>query len=666
MTHYTLFIDESGEFGAGNRRDSWIVGGLLISMPFNDFEKYIENVGTSVQKKYGIDKSTDFHATEIRDPSDKKTHQKVRNIFADLVQGLNRLVNTKYYLMTTINQSNLESYIPEKTYRLMLLDLIIQCEKIIENNGDYLASFDLVVASRQGWTNEAHIKNEIESLASAIESNLVAYGRLYFLNDKLKIYSRNAKNFWGLRYADFLCNISQHRKFPENNEFLLQFEAEGKLYNFQTFDSVEIRRIQSYEVNQNYSSAIFDCLRLLEHHNTEEVVNLLIRILKTAIIDSGTTGVKVNFDAILEKIWRDKIYYDDFNKKAKILLKLSEQLNNLNVIKKIKNLDKFQFQLRNLVLLCYNHTANTDLAEKIVAEQEQLITKLIADPSNFSMILDYYVRAIEIYVNSLAYEEAQNHALKYKKMINDYFLSWQILHNDINEDEFLSSSVAIRADSALIRTQILNFDDSKEVGTKILKNIESTLKIADTWQDRSRLQSQKLVLLCKMNNCDEAVRLGIKYFESAKSQGIDIGFEYFFLLYVVNQKLLLKEDEELIREIESIINEQYSYKINFKKYPTPIIYRELSLFNHLINNKKEAVSNLKLSNESLVNILSYDSETTRFLKLLNYAQETFMDNSKLNLVGKAKSLKLKSNLNQICIGKDKLEILMNLRKYVTS
>ncbi|STY94314.1 Uncharacterised protein [Moraxella atlantae] len=671
MPHYTLFIDESGSFGAEKRRESWIVGGLLTSMKFDEFETSIKNPVKKIQEKYGLPQSSHFHATEIREKYGNEGHIKVREVFSDLIDELDNIRGVKSYFISTINQTKISTNNAERNYRLMLLDLIIQAEKLIEQTGDDIKSFDLVIASRtidnERQTDYTHINSQIlHSLPSAIESDLVAYGRLYLLGDNLKVHIKNAKKKWGLIYADFLCNLTYNRRFPENQEILNNLEKDNKLISYQTYSSAELRRILSHEVNQNYSSAVFDCLRLLERksNNDEEVQKILNRILKSALIDSGTTGVKVNFDAILEKIWRDRVYFKEYKKKADILLKLSSHIDNLHNSSKIKNLTEFQFKLKNLVLLCYNHIADTEQATKIVAEQEIVVNKLIADPSNYSMVLDFYARAIEVYVNNLQFVEAKAQANAYKQMIEDYFDSWQFINSDITKEDFLNSDITIRANSALIRTEILTLSDNSQQADEIFETLQTILKYAKNPQDISRLKSQQLILLCKLNKLDEAISLAKATFEQAKIQNIDVGFDYFFLLYVVNQKLLQHSDAVVIKYMKEVIENQADYKINSSKYPMPIIYRELSLFNYFINHKTEASNNLRLSNESTLKILNADSETTKFLKAINSLQEKVINDKKVNALDEVKNLNIKGTI--ITNDMNPKESLRLLRNFITS
>lgn len=671
MTHYTLFIDESGSFGAEGRKETWIVGGLLIPMTFLDFEKHIKDKIKPIQEKFRLQKIENFHATDIRQ-NKENGHDIVREVFLNLIELLNKM-NKEYYFITTINHNKISSNNSERNYRLMLLDLIIQSEKIIEDSGNDISGFELIIASRtinrERLTDYHHIDNEIiKSLASAIESDLVAMGRIYLLGNKLQYELKNAEKTWGLIYSDFLCNLTYNKRFEENKKILDDLEKSKKLVSYQTFSSPELRKILSNEVNQNYSSAIFDCLRILDRKNNHqnEAKEILIRILRTALITSGTTGVKVNFDAILEKIWRDKQHYKDYDKKSKLLLKLSEYINELHKDYKLNNINMFNFKLNNMVLLCYNHIADTIHAYKILKKQNDLMPTIIANPDYYGLILDYYIRSIEIYVNSLQFKKAKEQAIKYDKMIADYFDAWQLMGIQNTENNTLSSETYIRSKTNLIRTNVLNFDNKKENGEDILNSIESILEFATKPQDISRLKCQKLLLLCKLNRTDEAITLAFDNFEKTLASELDISFDYFFLLYAINQKLLKNEDNELIKKLTKIIDNKNNNSINENRYPYPIILRELSLFYFLSNNKNKAQEYLKISNQKILEILKSNSETKQFFKLINSIQEKLIKNQKIDLNTEMKDLNMDYIAESINLKSNDRDILFELRNYITS
>lgn len=291
---------------------------------------------------------------------------------------------------------------------------------------------------------------------------------------------------------------------------------------------------------------------------------------------------------------------------------------------------------------------------------------IIANPDYYGLILDYYIRSIEIYVNSLQFKKAKEQAIKYDKMIADYFDAWQLMGIQNTENNTLSSETYIRSKTNLIRTNVLNFDNKKENGEDILNSIESILEFATKPQDISRLKCQKLLLLCKLNRTDEAITLAFDNFEKTLASELDISFDYFFLLYAINQKLLKNEDNELIKKLTKIIDNKNNNSINENRYPYPIILRELSLFYFLSNNKNKAQEYLKISNQKILEILKSNSETKQFFKLINSIQEKLIKNQKIDLNTEMKDLNMDDIAESINLKSNDRDILFELRNYITS
>ena len=71
-------------------------------------------------------------------------------------------------------------------------------------------------------------------------------------------------DFGELINADFICNLTYNQVHEESHQLVSKLESTKKLYAFDTLSSPELRKIMTQEHNQNYSSAVFNCLRLLD------------------------------------------------------------------------------------------------------------------------------------------------------------------------------------------------------------------------------------------------------------------------------------------------------------------------------------------------------------------------------------------------------------------
>ena len=72
--HFTLYIDESGDFESPNQ--SWLIGGLIIADSFKNSEDKLHAAIFPLIEKYELNGQNEFHLTEIRRNSgnDKALH----------------------------------------------------------------------------------------------------------------------------------------------------------------------------------------------------------------------------------------------------------------------------------------------------------------------------------------------------------------------------------------------------------------------------------------------------------------------------------------------------------------------------------------------------------------------------------------------------------------
>ena len=118
---FTLYLDESGDFT--NKSRPWIIGGLLIGESFNEAEKVMDKVFKDFIRKYNFDSIEDFHLTEIRERY-INDHARVNEFIEDFFDDLDSL-NIPYCFLTTNNKTKVSAKEPERTYRLMVLDLLL-------------------------------------------------------------------------------------------------------------------------------------------------------------------------------------------------------------------------------------------------------------------------------------------------------------------------------------------------------------------------------------------------------------------------------------------------------------------------------------------------------------------------------------------------------------
>jgi len=660
--NYTLYIDESGDFESPNQ--SWLIGGLIIADSFKNSEGKLLTAISPLTKKYELNGQDDFHLTEIRRNSG---NDKALHVATDLFKTVNS-ANTPSCFVTTINKAKVSASNLERTYRLMLLDLIIQAETAVhEFFNSEITHLDLVIATRTintvRQTTEFNIDQEIlQALPKAVESDLVASGQIALLNN-IEVHMRDAKYQWGLICADFICNITYNQRFSENYKILNDLKDNRQLFSFETFASPELRRILNHERNQNYINALFDSLKLVDKHpKNKDYESTLYRLIKTVFTRTGTSGAKIYFEGLLERIWRDKTVYKSYSQKLNILIKLLRILEDANTELSIRNFDSFQFKLNNLTLLCLNHIGDVHKAKEVVQKQKSIINGLISDPSNFPIILDFHSREIEVYVNSLDFEKSEKLARVHWDMIDEYRNIWELISPNMEKSDFLRSNVAIRAKSTLVRCMTLNYSSDKtEVINSHIKDILPYLRHKS---DKSRIFCLRLLILSKEYRLNDAINVAIDYINGNE----DVQeFDYFFFLFVLNQKLLISEKsdiKELITRVNDIVNSILVNSFSMQ-YIDMLRCRELSLFHHFKGLKRESHDYLKKAQSlELVQL----SPIAKYLSAMNQVQLDFINNNLKN-ISHYDFNHPELNINSIEASMDSgysPNLLFNLRYYLAS
>ncbi len=252
---YTLYIDESGDFES--KRGQWVLSGMLFSDTYENCEKFLTSKFSDTPKKLGLKSIKDFHLTEFRRDYG---HIQAVDMAKQVLNKLNSL-SFNYYCLAAINYTKSSLSDREKTYRLMLADLLSLCETVIPDD-DVIESLDLVVASRtidgQLQTSISNINQEIvNSLPIALEVDLATKGMVELIGKHIKVKMDYANNSWGLVCADFLANLNYHNKKKVEKSYLNELAAQGKYSLFESFGGYEIRRANIAERDNDYVLALY-------------------------------------------------------------------------------------------------------------------------------------------------------------------------------------------------------------------------------------------------------------------------------------------------------------------------------------------------------------------------------------------------------------------------
>jgi len=610
--NYTLYIDESGDFES--QRGQWVLSGVLFADNYENCEKFLIEKLKSSPFELGLNSIKQFHLTEFRrDFGHLKAVEMATHVFNKLTK-----LPFDYHFIVTINHAKSSLSHREKTYRLMLSDLLSLTETAVPD-GEVITNLDLVVASRtidgELQTTVSNINNEIiNSLPLALEVDLTTRGMVDLLGKHIKVKMDYANNSWGLVCADFLANLNYHNRKEDEKKFLNTLEKDGKYSLFESFGGFEVRRANIAERDKDYVLAVYRWIIIAHNQSDNEKANRAIQRLLFKIFNNrGTSGQTITFEALLEKLWRSYNSIEKLQDLAKILLLLELELlqyinNNLG-----SKLQSYLFRLRNLMLIIENHLGNTDRASKLSSLQNTVIPQLASNPEYFQIILNFKTSEIEFFVNSLDISTALSLAQKYSKMIENYKDVWQLLIEQEDLNGFDSSRANIKAEMSLLRCNILHKGlDGHLLDNTFIKKFDRIKVLLNNAGDISRLNNYKVMYLLKNNQQLEAVEHFITLYE--KNYDIRFNeFDIFWFIRSVNDALLVRKELD-INMVGKLVNLQISYiDLTKKGHPIDLILRELALFEHHANNKSKALKYIARSKKTFS---LEDSEISKWLKEL--------------------------------------------------
>ena len=624
--NFTLYIDESGDFKTN--RGQWVLSGILFAEKFEDCEKHLTNKLKGMPNELGVKSMKDFHLTEFRRDYG---HEVAVEMADKTIAKLDKL-SIDYYCLAAINYSKASLSDREKTYRLMLADVIALCDTVIEDH-QVISKLDLVVATRtidgELQTSESNINQEIiQSLPLALEVDLATKGLVQLIGKHINIHMEYANNSWGLICADFLANLNYHNKRPNEKKILDNLDNKGRYYLFESFGGFEIRKANIAERNKDFNLSLYRWLII--HHKKLDIdksKQAIQRLLHKLFNLRGTTGKDIAFEAVLDRLWRAFNLIEQHSEFVDVLKLLEDSLQRYCCINKVNYIDKYLFRLRNLLLIVFNHLGRTVDASELSKLQHIAIPKLALNPENFQMILDFKASEIEIYVNSMNFEEALNLSKQYCTLIKNYKSVWQLLIEGGDIDLFDNSRASIKAEMVLTRCTILNAGINNQSLSEMPDSLIALENRLTNEYDRSRYRNYKIMYLLKQKRFTSAVLIAEDYLVKMDQNKIN-HFDLFWCLKAINDALL-NESIINLQSLETLIKKRVNgINLIIKGHPIDLIFRELALLEHILNNKSMALKYIRRCKSSfdLVN-----SKIAQWLQILIQVHEDVIKGNNITL-----------------------------------
>ena len=614
---FTLYVDESGDFETP--RGEWVLAGVLFSDSYDNCEKLLKKKLDRFPKTVGQRSIKDFHLTEFRRDIG---HDRAMEIADNLYRQLGAM-ELGYYAIATINHTKSSLSEREKTYRLMLGDLLAICETVL-SDGEVISRLDIVVASRtingEKQTTISDLNNDIiATLPSALEMGLATKGLIRLMGKNIKLHMDYANNSWGLVAADFLANINYHYRRDNESKFLSKLSTAGKFQLFESLGSLDARRARVAERDKDYAKAInrwldIDCVNASDINFDAEINRLLDKLFRSL----GTTGYKVEFENLLELLWRSGNRADQYPVLYSKLARFERVLCNYIKEKQASFATGLVFRLRNMMLLVLNHLGKVADASQLIEKQLSVIPELATNPEYFHIVLDFKILQTECHVNAMEITTALSLAEDYVELVENYKGLWQLLLSDDDVKEFDKSRLRIKSEMSLFRLCVLAIGviDSPTVARCWARLLELEHSI-EFYDDSSRLSSYKAMYFLKQNKPNNAVSLLISEL-NIRRWGL---YDIHGLLRATNDSLL-KSIPIDVDAIASIIEQQLAdTDLTISGHPVDIVLRELSLFESLRGNTSKAK---KLITRSRAALATGDAAIFDYLQVLTDIHEDYL------------------------------------------
>lgn len=461
----TLFIDASGDFAQSPR--SLVSGVLCLGKP-GAAEKRLAAALEPVRRRYRIGPIANLHLTALR----RRSHQEAMEIARAVLDA----AYDSGVLIATLAVENARGdglTNSERTYRLMLLDLLALADALLPEDRED-ARLEIIVARRtqdgvRMSTREDLLADVVERITDAVEVGLAARGLLTRLDARhLRIWP--AADSAGLAVADFIANLTYNRHRLESGALFGALVEQDRLRLFEGLGSYAERRARISERDGDLAVAfsrwaLLDCETEADCESRR--ADALRRVWRRAS-RSGVTGPMATLEAVLERLWRAHKTSQDYSPLSAALGRIESALLTAS------GPPTLLYRLHNLMHQVANQMGDLPTAERMIAAQSALATRVMADPSLFHLILDAQVLRALTEELRLDFAASERYAREYLRLIEQYGAVWELLDGAPGKADFVGSRLWLEARMTMIRGLLLGGAPSQldEAG-KLLEGISS-------------------------------------------------------------------------------------------------------------------------------------------------------------------------------------------------
>ena len=605
---YSLFIDESGDF---YHQKEWVVSGLLCPYDKETAEKCLKKTLGHLPKRFDISSQKNMHLTDLR----KERGGDAAVEIADAIFSALQTSQYKWKLVVARNHTKFGLSDPERTYRLMLLDLIALAESTIPDNVK-LSDFDLVIATRTGdegvrMTTLIDLNQDVVSrIPDALEAGIASRGMIDFLDSKgLKITPLQANKSWGTIIADFICNVSFNRHKAGDSKLLDKFKKLGFLFEFQSFGGYQERRARIAERDGNFIDAIrrWAYIEYKTENETKQQSKILTQLFDQ-IITFGTAGPRSTLDAIIEHIWRDDTLKGKFEEIYQISCRLEVALNLSYQNNSSTQIIPLLFRIHNFIHLVVNKLGDTQRAIHFIEKKKKLKSQIALSPESFPLILDSQLYEIDTFENALLLLDCLAQAKSHHSLVQLYKECWELLVDDNTAQGFDSSSINVKSEMTLLRSHILvgNTDNIE----RALFCVSRLKKINLISADKKRLLNYEILAHCKNKDYRKAITIGIAELKSSPDR--------FVVQHVLRAMVsgLFSDREQYHNDGVQLLTFMERYIMPDFGHPVDLIWRDWGMLEFLINRNKTVVFRYLKRSKQMLSQMPENTAVVQWLKVL--------------------------------------------------
>lgn len=575
---YTLFIDESGDF---NQAPRWIVSGILCEGKPTIAEKRLKNALDPLPRQFGLKACSDLHLTELRHRLGNVEAMRIaKAVFSTAAKT--GIVAAMLVVENSRRRGLRES---ERTYRLMLLDLLALADTALpEGGGDQ--QLEVIVARRQKHgelmsTRDELLTDVIDQIKDAVEAGLAARGLLERL-DARHVRIVPAADSAGLVLADFVANLAYNRHHRESGELFNTLEKDGRIRLFEGLGGYAERRARIAERDGDLATALTRWSTLKPEKEVKDRQDASLLRVWRQIMTRGSTGPMATLDAALERLWRQHKDPASFPDLLSTLGRLETTLLNS------KRIPQLVYRLRNLMHLVANQIGDIATADRIVASQSIMAESIAIDPSQFHLVLDTQLFRTVTEELRLDFGEAIKLARSHCDLVEQYRSVWELLDGDRGHAGFTRSRLWFKAKMTLLRTLLL------EGGKENLREADELIEAFPAQDAYSRDQA-------RLNNYRVWADVRCGRLESAISRSriiLDCDNSIFATQFVVRAaaEVLVEGHKGLVDEVRPMLRLLRERVLNCSGHPGDLVIRDMGIIEWYIGHgKKAAIERMKRS-----------------------------------------------------------------------